>query len=187
MERFPSNIEKRIIYLIEMNSMEFKKVFTAGIIGTSAMTIFSYLVSVLMNENFREPEIMTILIKNILPVASQYAPYLAWSLHYFIGFIFVFIYVRLLDHNKLKANIESGLLLGAISGIVGITGWYFTLKIHPELPVINPKHFFILLFFAHIILGIFAVIGYILVKKLTGNVEKTEYKKFHRNQLSLFE
>jgi hypothetical protein len=155
-----------------MNSTEFKKVFFSGIIGTSAMTIFSYLVSVLMNGNFREPEIMTILIKNILPNATQYAPYLAWSVHYFIGFIFVFFYVRLWDRNKLKPNIESGMFLGAVSGIVGIIGWYFTLKIHPELPVKYPKHFFILLFFAHIMLGIFAIIGYILIKKLTENVER---------------
>ncbi len=152
--------------------MKFKKVLSAGIIGTSAMTIFSYLVSELMSENFREPEIQTILIKNLLPAAKQYAPYLAWSLHYLIGFGFAFIYVRLWDYNKLKPNIESGMFLGAVSGIVGITGWYFTLKIHPELPVTNPKHFFILLFFAHIILGVFAMIGYILVKKLTDNVER---------------
>lgn len=151
--------------------MEFKKVLFSGIIGTSAMTIFSYLVSELMSENFREPEIQTILIKNILPTAKQYAPFLAWSLHYFIGFSFVFIYVRLWDYNKLKSNIESGMFLGAVSGIVGIIGWWFTLKIYPNLPIINPKHFFILLFFAHIILGLCAMMGYILIKKSTDNVE----------------
>jgi len=152
--------------------MEFKKVLSSGIIGTSAMTIFSYLVSELMNDNFREPEIQTILIENILPTSKQYAPYLAWSLHYFIGFSFVFIYVRLWDYNKLKPNIKSGMFLGAISGIVGIIGWYFTLKINTDLPILNPKHFFILLFFAHIIFGIFAMVGYILIKKLTDNVER---------------
>lgn len=155
-----------------MNSIEFKKVLSSGFIGTSAMTIFSYLVSEIMSENFREPEIQIIIIKNILPTATEYAPYLAWSLHYFIGFSFAFIYVRLWDYNKLKPNIESGMFLGAVSGIVGIIGWYFTLKIYPNLPVINPKHFFILLFFAHIILGIFAMIGYVLIKKLTDNVDK---------------
>ena len=150
--------------------MEFKKVLSSGIIGTSAMTIFSYLVSELMKDNFREPEIQTYLFKNILPTAKQYAPYLAWSLHYFIGFAFVFIYVRLWDYNKLKPNIESALFLGAVTGIVGIIGWYFTLKIHPNLPIINPKNFFIVLFLAHIIFGIFALIGYVLTKKLTDNV-----------------
>jgi hypothetical protein len=155
-----------------MNSIEFKKILSSGIIGTSAMTIFSYLVSELMSENFREPEIMTTLIKNLLLTAKQYSPYLAWSLHYIIGFSFVLIYVRLWDNNKLKPNIETGLFLGAVTGIVGIIGWYFTLKIHPNPPIINLKHFFILLFFAHIVFGIFAVIGYVLVKKLTGNVER---------------
>ena len=155
-----------------MNSLEFKKVFSAGIIGTSAMTIFSYLVSVLMNENFREPEIMTTLIKNLLQTAKQYSPSLAWSLHYIIGFSFVLIYVRLWGNNKLKPNIETGLFLGAVTGIVAIIGWYFTLKIHPDPPIINLKHFFILLFFAHIVFGIFAVIGYVVVKKLTNKVER---------------
>ena len=89
-----------------------------------------------------------------------------------IGFSFVFIYVRLWDHNKLKPNIVSGMFLGAVSGIVCMIGWYFTLKMYPSLPIINPNHFFILLFFAHIILGIFAMIGYILIKKLTDNVER---------------
>jgi len=50
-----------------MNSMEFKKVLSSGTIGTSAMTIFSYLVSELMSENFREPEIQTSLIRSLLP------------------------------------------------------------------------------------------------------------------------
>ena len=56
-----------------MKSVEFKKVLSSGIIGTSAMTIFSYLVSELMKDNFREPEIQTYLIKNILPTAGHSA------------------------------------------------------------------------------------------------------------------
>ncbi len=172
MERFSSNGEKQNNYLIEMNSMEYKKVLSAGFIGTSAMTIFSYLVSELMSDNFREPEIQTTLIKNLLPTAKQYAPYLAWSLHYSIGFSFVFIYVILCDYNKLKPNIKSGMFLGAVTGIVAIIGWYFTLKIHPDSSIIDLKYFFILLFFAQIVFGIFAMIGYILVKKLTDNVDR---------------
>ncbi len=140
--------------------------------STSAMTIFSYLVSELMSENFREPEIMTVLIRNLLLTTKQNAPYLAWSLHYIIGFSFVLIYVTLWQNHKLKANIQSGMFLGAVSGIFGIIGWYFTLIIHPNLPVLNLKNFFILLFFAHIVFGIFSVVGYILVKKLTDNVKR---------------
>ena len=153
-----------------MNSLEFKKVLFSGIIGTSAMTIFSYLISELMSDNFREPEIQTVLIGNILPTIKQFAPYLAWSLHYFIGF--GFIYVRLWDYNKLRTNITSAILLGAVSGIIGIIGWYVTLIMYPDLPIINPKYFFILLFFAHIILGIFAMIGHVVIKQITDNSEK---------------
>ena len=157
-----------------MNTMEFKKVLSSGILGTLAMTIFSYWVSELMNENFREPEIMTILINNLSLIDKQYAPYLGWSLHFIIGFSFVLIYVKLWDNNKLKPNIVSGMFLGAISGIIGIIGiigWYITLKIHPNPPIINLKNYFILLFFAHIVFGIFAMIGYNLVKKSTDNTE----------------
>ena len=158
-----------------MNTMEFKKVLSSGILGTSGMTVFSYLVSALMSQNFREPEIMCLLFKNLLKNPEQSEPYLtwlAWSVHYVIGFIFVLIYVKLWDNNTLKANLESGIFLGAICGIVGIIGWYFTLKIHPNPPKLNLKNFFILLFFAHIVFGIFAMIGYRLVKQRSDFIEK---------------
>ncbi len=45
--------------------MEFKKVLYAGILATSAMTIFSYLVSEITGENFREPELITMLINDL--------------------------------------------------------------------------------------------------------------------------
>ncbi|MFP5042880.1 hypothetical protein [Parasediminibacterium sp. JCM 36343] len=154
-----------------MNTQEFKKVLSMGILATSAMTIFSYLVSELMSENFREPEIMTVFIKDLLPTAKQYAPYLAWGLHYIIGFSFVIIYVKLWHSNKLKLNIQSGMLLGAISGIFGIIGWYITLKVYHNPLNTNLKDFFIILFFAHIVFGIFAMIGYALVKKRTDRIK----------------
>jgi hypothetical protein len=154
--------------------MEFKKVLSSGILGTSAMTIFSYLISQLMSENFREPEIMSFLFKNLSITFLQYGTflgYLAWTFHYIIGFSFVFIYVKLWDNNKVKPNLISGIFLGAITGIVGIIGWYITIKIHPNPPIVNLKNFFILLFFAHIVFGIFAMIGYVLIKKTTNNTE----------------
>jgi hypothetical protein len=113
--------------------MEFKKVLSSGILGTSAMTIFSYLVSQLMSENFREPEIMSFLFKNLSITFLQYGTflgYLAWTFHYIIGFSFVFIYVKLWDNNKVKPNLVSGIFLGAITGIVGILLLKST-QIHP--------------------------------------------------------
>ncbi|MFP5039580.1 hypothetical protein [Parasediminibacterium sp. JCM 36343] len=154
-----------------MNTQEFKKVLSMGILATSAMTIFSYLVSELMSENFREPEIMAIFIKDLLPTAKQCAPYFAWCLHYIIGFSFVIIYMKLWDNNKLKPNLQSGMFLGAITGIFGIIGWYITLKIYHNPLNTNIKDFFILLFFAHIVFGIFAMIGYALPKKRTDQIE----------------
>jgi hypothetical protein len=151
-----------------MKTIKFKKVLLSGMLGTSGMTVFSYVASELMSENFREPEIMCFLFKNLLVNPQQYEPYLillAWSVHYVIGFIFVLIYVKLWDNNTLKSNLVSGIFLGAICGVVGIIGWYFTLKIHPNPPSLNLKNFFIILFFAHIVFGIFAMIGYRLVKK----------------------
>lgn len=148
-----------------MSITQLKKIVVSGIIGTSAMTIFSYLVSKIMGENFREPEILAILIKNMLPTATPYAIYLGWVLHYLIGFAFVVVYVRLWDNNQLKPNVASGILLGAISGIIGIIGWYIVLKLHPNPPLINLINYFILLFFAHIVFGIFALVGYGLIKK----------------------
>ena len=69
-----------------MNTMEFKKVLSSGILSTLAMTLFSYWVSELMNENFREPEIMTILINNLSLIDKQYVPYfrMEFAFHYWI-------------------------------------------------------------------------------------------------------
>ena len=157
-----------------MNIMEFKKVFFSSILGTTAMTIFSYVVSEVMSDNFREPDVMSFFFKNLSKTFLQYGTYLgylAWAIHYIIGFSFVFIYVKLWDNNTLKPNIVSGIFLGAIAGIFGIIGWYITFKIHPNPPIVNLKNFFIQLFFAHIVFGIFAMIGYNLVKKSTDNTE----------------
>ncbi|MBC7407412.1 MAG: hypothetical protein H7339_03400 [Arcicella sp.] len=158
-----------------MNTMEFKKVLSSGILGTTAMTIFSYVVSEVKREDFREPEIMSLLFKNLSITFLQYGTYLgylAWIIHYIIGFSFVFIYVKLWDNNKLKPNFISGIFLGAITGIIGIIGWYITLRIHPNPPTVNLRNFFILLFFAHIVFGIFATLGYVLIiKKTTDNTE----------------
>lgn len=78
-----------------MNIMQFKKVLSSGIFGTTAMTIFSYVVSEVKHENFREPEIMSLLFKNLSIIILQYGTYLgylAWICHYIIGFsLFLFM------------------------------------------------------------------------------------------------
>ena len=155
-----------------MDFYTFFQIIIVSLLATSAMTLFSYTMSASFRELFKEPVLLSfILIKTNLELSVQTKKYLAWLLHYFIGFIFVLAYHLIWLYNILYISIISALLLGIISGIIGIIGWVLIFKIADYHPNIDFKGYYIQLFFAHIIFAIVAAIAYYLlssVSVLTG-------------------
>jgi hypothetical protein len=75
-----------------------------------------------------------------------------WLLHYVIGFLFVVAYHIVWIRNIMSLSIESALVLGAISGIIGVLGWIFIFKIsNYQLDSSYKGGYYLQLFIAHII------------------------------------
>ncbi|MEO8237635.1 MAG: hypothetical protein ABI576_05960 [Flavobacterium sp.] len=139
-----------------------------SILATSAMTLFSYAMSESFRELYKEPVLLTfLLIKMNLEVSVQTKKYLAWLLHYFIGFLFVLAYHILWFYNILYISVLSAFLLGIASGIIGIIGWVIMFKIADYKPKIDFKGYYIQLFFAHIIFAVIATAAYYLLSVLS--------------------
>lgn len=139
------------------------QILVATIAATSAMTLFSYVISASFRELYKEPVLLTFLLAQLkIDVSTKTKATLAWLLHYFIGFIFVLIYHFLWVNNILKLSILNALLLGSISGIIGIIGWMIMFRLADYKPNIDFKGYYIQLFFAHIIFGIVAALFYYL-------------------------
>lgn len=139
------------------------QILLATIAATSAMTLFSYVISASFRELYKEPVLLTYLLNQLkIDVSVKLKANLAWLLHYFIGFIFVLIYHFLWINNILQLSLLIAVLLGSISGIIGITGWMILFKLTDYKPSIDFKGYYIQLFFAHIIFGLVAALFYYL-------------------------
>ena len=128
----------------------FETVVTA-LAATTMMTIFSYLLSYIVKVKFKEPEHLSVMLKRI-PIHDKVA---GWSVHYFVGLLFVVAYF-IIWNKCIRANMNSGLAIGAINGLVAILVWHLTLKLHPHPPRIHRRPFYIQLVPAHIVFAIAA-------------------------------
>lgn len=141
--------------------MNVKPIINAALTGTSAMTLFSYLISEKQEENFKEPFVLADLISRIRPSKLKSdAAVEGWGLHFLVGFMFASGYHKLWNSGKVKPGLISGSLLGAASGLVGIMVWKAVFKFHPNPPTKSLKKYFGHLLLAHVVFGAFAGLGY---------------------------
>lgn len=137
------------------------KIIISGLVGISAMTLFSYLISEKKNKNFREPELLGQLIHRLPTSASKKSTQMAgWGLHYAIGIFFVACYSELWERTNLKPSLASGMMLGTANGLVGVVGWKLMFAKHPNPPAKNLKPFFGHLILAHVVFAVFGAITY---------------------------
>ncbi|MDB5249869.1 MAG: hypothetical protein JWQ40_4263 [Segetibacter sp.] len=130
--------------------MKAGKILRSGITGTSLMTLFSYTVSNLKKENFREPELLAELLENALQKNNLALP-AGWSMHYSMGITWAALFEYLFDQTAIKRGLKSGLVLGTLSGLTGIVIWGAIFKFHPNRPRIDFKGFYGHLLLAHIV------------------------------------
>ncbi|HKZ38979.1 MAG TPA: hypothetical protein VJ184_15055 [Chryseolinea sp.] len=141
--------------------MNVTKVMSAGIIGTSMMTLFSYLISEDKDKQFREPALLAILLKRILKSNNEKTFLLSgWIIHYNVGLLFTLLYDQLWQKTNAKPSVVNGMMLGILCGLFGKEVWKIVLRLHPNPPPIDRKSYFSHLVLAHAIFGIFAAIGY---------------------------
>ena len=137
------------------------QILITTIAATSAMTLFSYVVSASARELYKEPVLLTYILSSIkMEVSPLTKTVLAWLLHYVIGLAFVVAYHFLWVHDVVEMSWPVALVMGAISGIIGILGWMVMFKMVPQKPNIDFKGYYVQLFFAHIIFGVVAFFVY---------------------------
>jgi hypothetical protein len=132
--------------------MKAGKIVLAGIVSTSVMTLYSYVVSHYRRKNFKEPVLLAALSEDALPLQlKNFSLPVGWALHNTVGIIW------LISHEFIYRNVEPtvkrGLVLGGASGVFGIIVWDAVLRLHPKPPKVEKRGFFGQLLIAHIIFG----------------------------------
>lgn len=142
------------------------KIIVASIVGTTFMTMFSYLISKKAKEQYREPELLNTLIdrSKSLPSAPNKEVHPAgWAAHYAIGILFVMSYRIFWKKSLTKPTLAKTLLIGAASGTVGIVSWKIFFSEHDNPPQNDRQGYYRQLFFAHIIFGASSILTYKLM------------------------
>ena len=137
------------------------QLLVVSIMATSAMTWFSYAMSNSFRKLYKEPVLLTYAIDKMkIELSPQSKKTWGWLLHYIIGFLFVVGYHIIWVKDILPISPLSALILGVISGVVGIISWIIIFKMTHHHPPIDFKGYYIQLFFAHIIFAIVATALY---------------------------
>lgn len=125
------------------------------------MTAFSYGASHHQRKQFREPVLLNKLLDR-LPGTQSIANNnpAGWLVHYGVGVLFTTAYDQLWQRNIGRPTLANGVLLGTISGLVGIGGWMLTIKLHPRPPKTDYTGHYKQLLIAHMIFGAGAALAY---------------------------
>ncbi len=130
------------------------------IFATSAMTLFSYIISKVFNKNYVEPFLLAKVLMKFKLISIK--PLLwSWVMHYLIGLFFILIYQYLWDSNLLQITILNGVLLGAISGIIGAAGWKNFLHFANMKIKEYDTMYYVQLVLAHVVFGVVVAITYL--------------------------
>ncbi|RYZ47398.1 MAG: hypothetical protein EOP49_21450 [Sphingobacteriales bacterium] len=130
------------------------------------MTASSALMSLLPKEEFREPDQLIKLIGRIAPWLSGPGKVVAgWGAHYAMGMLFAAVYVELWRQGKIERSLKNGLVLGLVSGLLGMLIWKATFRVHPLPPNNRKADFYLQRIPAHVVFAVFATIGADLLRK----------------------
>lgn len=131
------------------------QIIVTTIAATSAMTLFSYVVSASARELYKEPVLLTYVLASLnIEITLKTKVILSWILHYIIGLFFIVVYHIFWFYDFAALSWLSAFLFGFASGIIGILGWIFLFEIVPKKPNIDFKGYYIQLLIAHIIFGL---------------------------------
>jgi len=132
--------------------MKVRNILLAATVGTSAMSMFSYLVSRKKNKDFREPRLLGKMVYRAVPeIKRKDSKAVGWILHCSTGLAFTIVYKILLEQTKLKSNVPDGIVLGLVNGVVAVGIWKTVFSLHPDPPQIKFEDFYGHLILAHVV------------------------------------
>lgn len=143
-----------------------EKIIIAGIVGTTFMTLYSYVKGRKENQEYVEPVLINKLINN-----SENLPYIhhentnitGYVLHYATGIGFMALYYLLWKKVLYKPTLPKILLVGTVSGMAGIMAWKLFFMQHNRPPQNYRYGYYRQLLMAHIVFTLFAIPTYKLL------------------------
>ncbi|WP_034918962.1 hypothetical protein, partial [Gillisia sp. CAL575] len=143
--------------------MEITRLLVAGLVATSLMTAFSYIISNIRNRQFREPELLNIVLSrsDFFRIELSKNSSAGWILHYLIGWLFVIVFRLIWKLDIIPISFLSGGLLGFAAGIIGVLGWKMMFLLSKNPPDTNwDVEYYSQLIVAHIIFGLSVALVY---------------------------
>ncbi len=139
--------------------MELLKVLVAGIVGTVMMTVFSYLISRLRSQQFREPKLLNMILRrsNHEHMNPSNNSVIGWVVHFSIGIILMTLFYIFHLIFSFDISIISIGAYGIFAGFLAILSWHIMFYISARPPDISLKEFYIQLFIAHLLFALGAV------------------------------
>lgn len=131
-----------------------EKIIVAGVVGTTFMSLYSYLKAKKEDQEYVEPIMINKLIdnsKNLPSIQDEEAHPAGWLIHYTTGIGFVIAYQLLWKSALTKPTFGKIFTVGSLSGIVGILVWKMLFKQHDQPPRNYRYGYYRQLFIAHII------------------------------------
>lgn len=140
-----------------------EKIVIAGMVGTTFMTLYSYIRAKKEHQEYVEPVMINKLIdksENLPEIANEESNISGWVLHYATGIGFTTAYYLLWKKVLNHPTPSRILITGAFSGVTGIAVWRLLFAQHERPPHNYRYGYYRQLFFAHIIFSLFALSTY---------------------------
>lgn len=130
----------------------------ATLTATSLMTLFSYVVSWMFGQPFKEPLLLAILLNNLHLADNTINRVLGWILHYLLGLVFVIGFEFIINAGWGGINADTAMVYGASIGLIGIIGWQVMFNLSNKKPSMDYIGYYMQLFIAHIVFA-FTTVG----------------------------
>jgi hypothetical protein len=153
--------------------MRAKNILLAGAIGTTFMTVFSYILSKKRKRNFSEPKLLQALLQSSGPASTTLsAKVAAWALHYITGIAFTTTYAFTLKLLKTNPSLLKAFVFGILAGGVSIVVWKMLFSFNHKYAKLKDDEYFLQLFIAHIVFGLMTSQFYALLDQQKHASEK---------------
>jgi hypothetical protein len=153
--------------------MQMKKTIEAGIVATSVMTAFSYALSAMEKENYKEPQLLSGFVKGWLSKENGIINYSGWLVHYTLGCTWAGVYTLLNKQFSHKVSSKHAFLFGCISGAIGVLTWKALFEHHPHPPKTAHRKFYRQLFAAHLLFAFSLAKAYTFLHKENSPVRNS--------------
>ncbi|MFP5438994.1 MAG: hypothetical protein ACLGH8_14530 [Bacteroidia bacterium] len=140
-----------------------EKLIIAGVVGTTFMTLYSYLKAKKEKQEYVEPVMINKLVdnsKNLPEVEDNDTHPVGWGLHYATGIGFMGAYYLLWKKALVKPTPVRITVTGIASGVVGIAVWKLLFSQHKNPPHNYRYGYYKQLLTAHIVFSTAGLLTY---------------------------